>query len=504
MVLLDGELWLLYEVNNLITMAIVMMGYDGEKAAEMYIKTLWLYGQLVQILGFDLTQLLIDSIYTIEDILNDDFLYMGLSIIEDYQHFTETLERMVSEHGAEIFDFDIYEELLALEENELSPNLIYLDELLDGLISANYQVLYQWANHSYDTLYWSSNTSIDRRLNDLGEHLRFGEEVTREDISSVIEALISFYLQELEFNFYEIMEIAEITIDDLIEMMWVLCADSPEKEWNIRSERELWLLHAINGIINDIEWESGRVGKEYAANILRFYWMYAEIYKILGYELSDNLIDIFYILDSILSKDIELLLVSDYTKFLETLEQLISKYGTEIFEFNFYEVLDDFPDHIVFTYLDELLDGLITENIESLSQWISNTSSAWWSNRPLYRLYSDFILINEDYLERKYSFDVNQGMHYEIYIENVTAMINIFYENRSEFTTEFQYYVRNYINRIVKIPPGGRFTVQLNLSDLLDDYSWHSVEIYMYSPDGNLVNGQFSFRLTEHPLGHIY
>jgi len=370
---------------------------------------------------------------------------------------------------------------------------------------------------------------------ELAAQLSFGEDITREDVAVVIEAIAEFYLEFYDANLTEIIETAELSRDNLIEILWFFVDSSDFRGWFIQRYDESWVFHAVNEIISEVITTASFEGTESAAMHLRRYWVSTESIRILGLENAELFFSLFDVFESFLVDEVTYTTISSSSLFLEKLAALVEEYGIdgfmELYNFNLRNaieaLLEDSPP-LGLIYLDELLDGLITDNIAVFSQALEEVrtqeinSQTWgaeqqeWANWEMHidilEALADFITNEEatsltaNDLERKFTFEINEDFLHTIAVNNENNRLNLFYENTTEYNTLLVYFVIGGIYPYatmteVEIKPGERFTTQINLTDTSMSGWWFADVLFLNTEDG-LPNGVFSFRMTEYPLGH--
>lgn len=113
-------------------------------------------------------------------------------------------------------------------------------------------------------------------LDELAAKFSFGEDITRDDMAAVLNALIAFHQEHHGFDFTEIIEMAKLTKGNIVEIFWV-ALEAENKDWLITRHGEAWLFHAVNDKVDYFGTEARLLGAEYAAVHLRLYqviWKY--------------------------------------------------------------------------------------------------------------------------------------------------------------------------------------------------------------------------------------
>jgi hypothetical protein len=363
-----------------------------------------------------------------------------------------------------------------------------------------------------------------------------GEDITRDDVLTVFEALVE-YRRDLEsYDFRDLMETANVSDEDVVEFLWILSNSAEYKDWRIELIGESWLFGVIDMYMDDIEY-GGVAGGEpwvemeieyYAARLIN-YLIIAELEKTFGIEQGRTLHSNTLYFYQTLGIWLPLL---DFSHYSEALERFYSEYGADTSRFNMYRELIAFSEGtetLGATLWDELHGGLLSENREALAEWMSENRGE--IVRHMYR-YDRFPLTDRFHfilrsfgteetnrLEHKIWYYNYTETQYEIQIRDSNLRLNLFYENTSEYLTTFVYIISdlhgNYVSvSEAEIAQGERFTTQLNFADLEltesdGDNHWF-IDVYVAYLHGgqDMVDltaqnprGSFSFRLTEYPLG---
>jgi hypothetical protein len=408
------------------------------------------------------------------------------------------------------FDDGAIEELA--EWINSSPQLIWtLSEIM--------AVLGYWGDGSENDFSFNFNEPPQRHSLELRERaaaFSHGTYFYIEDVVAVLEASAEFNLERLDVDFFAIVDAAGFTRDQIAGMFFGVFSHEEISRWYLADYGEQWLFFAVDEFVSDIIYDYRMDGMDNAVMYLRMLWTHAETIRILGFDAAGNFVEnTIFELEWIFDYQIFDEIIAENVNFIATIERLVEHYGidgfAEVFRFNLNVELEKFirgEDYARgIDYLDEMLNGLLTNNLQFLQDDL------------MYEFYYDELIrltdLIEEYeetelfpsdLERKFVFEINQEMSHVIEISNPRERLNIFYENTSDETATLVYFVYNeaddsFSMRTVEVAAGGRFTTQLNFENS-PARSHIYFEIFIMSPDGATPDGTFAFRMTEFELGH--
>jgi len=142
-----GDAWLFYAVRSVVNDVEWDYRFTGRDAAAMYLQLIRLLANMFELMGVDYAEEFFDLrvFWGISDFLRNDEMVLVEALISD--HFTATMIRLVEEYGAsivvEMMDIDLLADLeLFIEYDTKTQGLIYVDELMGGIIFENYEEMH--------------------------------------------------------------------------------------------------------------------------------------------------------------------------------------------------------------------------------------------------------------------------------------------------------------------------------------------------------------------------
>ncbi|MCL1862440.1 MAG: hypothetical protein FWF78_02610 [Defluviitaleaceae bacterium] len=465
------ENWLFEETYDFFSYVIEIYEHDEDlDFAIVTLRYFHVFAQAIPILGYDETD---ELFLTLERSLRDygiDYDDVMRAIAGNHQ-FIQILNDFVAEYGVDYFlDIIWYGSV---------PK--YRDMLLGGLVS---------------------------RIKD----------VTRDDVADAVVNVFTIFRDYYDFE--ELLNIAGLGFDDFVDIIWYLAVpDRDEVQWFIRWHGESWLFYLVYELVDDIVRDVEREGEEMPIAMLQALSMFTRVVPVLGFEGLTNLFDVLdrYVNALGLSGDDFMVAATENHQFAEMVSVMVVAHGVE----EFLGIINAHPPATAFAelvehgtksqglvYMDMLLGGLLSQNIEGFSvsrRDLDNLSALFnfWDSWDYLGLPFNLVFIGEDDLERRFSHNVHNESAFEITLQT-PYRLNLHLQNNSDTTLYISYFAismhgGDILKHNTEIAPLMSYTSQINFQEPLLEYGF-GVHVFILGEAD--MSFDFAYRLTNYPLGH--
>ncbi|MCL2574330.1 MAG: hypothetical protein FWE34_07265 [Defluviitaleaceae bacterium] len=421
---------------------------DGKGAALM--------AQLVELLGED------RAIWTAEDI-----------------DWANDMGRLTEEALAEILALDLMAELQEFFGDDFDEWFAHVDE---------WNLRWDIWDFIIEPIMWAAWGDI---------------EISREDIAQALDVVIDLYFFLDSVDVLAIIATAEMTQDDLVDVIYSLFNMFDMSMWWWASMGDDWLVDYIDNLLWEFRWGN----EESAISHLLFLSAIGRMYDIIGDYLFDIMwMPVIFDLENIFSEtEIALAMYGG-----DGIEIVWHQYGSDlmrILDFRLHDALtelfasEDNEWPLGLSLFDEMLGGLLSDNLDRLHEFYADGPPVMID---FWRFINDWelLMLDESDLEERRTFATTMGTEYAIDFFSMDNMnLNLFYANHADYVAHVRVEFRGgrgFEENVYTVEPGKSITIQLTADQLAggSDIVW----VTIVNIDNNDVNGEFAFRLTQQPL----
>jgi len=340
-------------------------------------------------------------------------------------------------------------------------------------------------------------------------------EITREDIVATLDLVARDHLVNYDFDVAALLGEADMVMDDLVDMLEVLLITDSfgSVVWMARQWGADWLYYYIDDLVWDMHWFT-----EEDLFFIQLFSGYGRMIAILEDDVWDFLdLWVFDDLSRIFGDDIFAAALFAGPNMEETL--LTHGAGLiTILDFDLHDTLGGifagenegaWPEN--FVILDELLSGLLYDNMDVLLDFYNNgfpvvySLGGWTADTTHLEFWNflghwDYLVLDADYIEERMVFDIEIGTEIALDLFHIgdDVHLNLFYANNAaeyaQFVIEYVGSV-NFEQHVLEVAPGSSATRQITAAELA--HGTGMVWVMIVNTSWGEVDGQLALRLTQ-------